>query len=116
MNELSISTGYINCRHLVSRSLGAARVGYCPSILIEDIERLIDLGAAVRVAFVRVILPPASPLHYRLPIRIEAELASGFAPLPPKRFATLAEVASLLTRPGAGNEATVLAAEPRPRA
>lgn len=83
-----------DARALLMLAIGQRRVGFVPHTLIEDIDRLVDLGAAIDAEVLRVNPSPA-PVHQRLLVTIQAQHVEGFLPLSTQRYQPLAQNASV---------------------
>jgi hypothetical protein len=94
-DHLEIERDFVNywdARALLVLRSDRAKLGFVPHILIEDLGRLLDEGAAVATEVVRVNLPPA-PIHQRLLVRFTVAHREGFAPLSTPRFQPLSALA-----------------------
>ncbi|HEX5051458.1 MAG TPA: HIRAN domain-containing protein [Planctomycetota bacterium] len=75
-------------RAMFLRTGDRIRVGFAPHTLVEDLNRLMDLGSDLSAEVVLMNAPPA-PVHQRLLVRIKAPHVDGFRPLATQRYLPL---------------------------
>jgi hypothetical protein len=82
-----------DARALLMLGASRARVGFVPHTLVEDLDRVLDLGAPVGALVLRVNPDPA-PVQQRLLVQIRAQHVEGFQPLATLRYQALASSSS----------------------